>query len=523
MKKVVAILLILSLALLLLSGCGTGDKKSLESTSTVVAESPSTVKQVTKSAMLFDEPVTLSIMTPGNSSWPLQNDWYVFKKIKELTNVTLDVTSPTEGYNDKVSITIASGKVPDIMFLDLAIGNKYGQEGAFINLFDYEKDMPNFLKWKSDDINNILPFLTTEGKLYLFSANEIGETNRMGWLYREDIFRKNNLQVPANDEELYNVLKKLKELYPDSYPLTFRNPLQRIALMATSWGAGNNAITYPPYYYEKNTDTWKYGPIEEGYKNLVTFMNKLYREKLIPPDILSLDAKTWQDRVSANSVFITMDYLVRIDFFNTPLRKDNPEFTLTYMPPFKGGSLGSGKKANTACNYGGNAIYSKSSNIVQAVKFMDWTFSDEGKELLSWGTEGETYNIVDGKRKYIDAANVTELRQKTGLSTPGLYTRFDFNAHIAAFSPELAQAATEDPKYDLEPAIPGIFTSEENEIAAMKGQAIQKSTDEMLSKFIIGERDLSEWDKYVQEIKALGLDDMFGIYKASHERIKNIK
>ena len=515
MKRLIALVLAVMMVLLLLSGCAA---KSADKSG------ESAVTTTTGTTAAPEVPKTVTMMVASGPSWPFQEDWYILKKIKEKTGITLNVNAITDPkYVDKVTITLASGDVPDILFLDLASANKFGQQGALVNIFDYEKDMPNFLKWKDADKNNILPFLTSDGKLYEFSQNEIGETNRQGWLYREDIFKANNLQVPTNDVELYNVLKQLKQLYPDTYPLTFRGGVSKIALMATSWGAGNNGLAYPPYYYDGGSNSWNYAPVGPGYKNLVTYLNKLFKEKLIPPDIISLDTKTWQDRISGDQVFVTMDYLVRIDFFNLPLKKVKSSFSLAYLPPIKGGELGSAKKANTAFNYAGNVITAKAKNLKNAIDLMDWMFSDEGKETLSWGAEGETYTMVDGKRKMIDMADVTELRKKTGISTLGMYSRFDFGVHVNLFSPELAFAANEDPKYDLEKTIPGVFTEAEQELVATKGAAIQKLTDEMIAKFVVGQRDLGEWDKFVQEVNDFGLNDMLGIYKASHERLKSVK
>ena len=43
-----------------------------------------------------------------------------------------------------------------------------------------------------------------------------------------------------------------------------------------------------------------------------------------------------------------------------------------------------------------------------AIKFMNWLYSDEAMELTSWGKAGETYEVVDGKRYIRDAKGCTE-------------------------------------------------------------------------------------------------------------------
>ena len=353
-------------------------------------------------------------------------------------------------------------------------------------------------------------------EMYEFPANEIGEANRMGWLYRKDIFQKHNLQVPKDQDEFYAVCKKLKELYPDSFPFTFRNGLilnnNRFIQMAPSWGANMT------YFYKDNQ--WKYGPLEDGYKNMTAYLNKLYNEKLIPTDFLSIDTKAWSDRMSTDQGFITYDYVTRIDYFNSAIRKEKPEFTMAYMPPWKGGETGVAKDIYTSENWNGFCINVKTPLLKEVIKYCDWLYTDEVAQLLSWGVEGETYKEENGKKMLLNATDLTAFRKSTGLSTFGTYLRFDYDSQISAFSPELSEAYIEDKKYDMEPLIPFAFTSDEQQIASTTGQAIDKHRDEMIAKFIIGQRDLAEWDKFKEEIKNLGLDKMLEIYSASYERLK---
>ena len=81
------------------------------------------------------------------------------------------------------------------------------------------------------------------------------------------------------------------------------------------------------------------------------------------------------------------------------------------------------------CNTG------KQDRIDNAFKLLDWMYSDEGSELLSWGKEGETYKVVDGKKKFIVGENETP-QEKYGAATYGpvsythlLCERRSANAH----------------------------------------------------------------------------------------------
>ena len=54
------------------------------------------------------------------------------------------------------------------------------------------------------------------------------------------------------------------------------------------------------------------------------------------------------------------------------------------------------------------------------------------------------------------------------------------------------------------------------------GQAIDKHRNETVAKFILGERSLAEWDKYVDEVKKLGLQQVLDIHKAAFERAEKV-
>ena len=41
---------------------------------------------------------------------------------------------------------------------------------------------------------------------------------------------------------------------------------------------------------------------------------------------------------------------------------------------------------------------------------------------------------------------------------------------------------------------------------------------ENIVKFITGERDLAEWDDYVSQVQAMGLEQYLAIYQAAYDR-----
>lgn len=461
---------------------------------------------------------TFTFLNYSNPSWPYDKSWPVWDLIKEKTGVTLDIQLPSGSLlEDAISLAVASGEMPDLMWIQTkSAADKFGQQGALANLLDYVDLMPNFKAWMEQYPEETQNFLSADGKLYMTPNQGIGETNRRVWMYREDVFKKHGLQPPATWDEMYNVLKTLKSEYPDSYPLTLRFGTRAFF----DFGAAFNMpaeveVTKPSVILDQSSGEWKYAPIQDEYKLMLTHLNKFYKEGLIPKDFLTIDTKMWQDIMSTNRAFITLDYIGRIDFFNNALRPDNPEFNLNYMAPAAGWEGGPRHTAYTQYSEEGFMVSSKSKKIEEIVKFIDFFYSEEGKQLTSWGKEGVTSSGGAFIEKYNDVA---DMRKKTGLSTDGTYIWFDYDAHISLSSPELKVAYEESPKYDGPNRVAVSFTPEEQQILSTKGDSLNSHRDQNLAKFIMGTRSFAEWNIFIEEQKKLGYEEIVGIFKAAHDR-----
>lgn len=511
MKKMITLGLVVGMSLSVLAGCGGSGEKAGE---TPAPEGSATPAQVKK---------TFTALLDNNATFPYTKDWPYWKWLEEKTGVTLEVQTPSGKLGDSLNLVVASKSMPDLMYMpNRRESNKFGQQGALVDISQHLDLMPNLKKWIAQYPEEAKATLSAEGKMYMFPNHGFGETNRMVWMYREDVFKKEGLTPPKTYDELYTVLKKLKEKYPDSYPFATRFgqiPDEMYASYTTNFQTGEGV------YYDFDKKEWRYGPIEENYKAMVTMWNKLYKDGLVPPDIFTMQTKQWQDIISTGKSFVTIDYISRIDFFNNAMRKDNPSYNMQFMAPPAG--IAGGKQLNPYFHYleGGLTVASTSKNIKDIMKFMDFYYTEEGRTMNSWGKEGETYTVESGQKKFKpEFTDVTEMRKKTGLQTSGTYAWLDFGAHLSLFSKDLQNAYKEAVKYDppaMQPKLP--YTETENEVLSVTGQAVKKHRDENFAKFVTGSRSLSEWDKYVEEAKALGIQKLIDINKEAHKRVESIQ
>src|SRR5699024_9821281 len=62
------------------------------------------------------------------------------------------------------------------------------------------------------------------------------------------------------------------------------------------------------------------------------------------------------------------------------------------------------------------------------------------------------------------------------------------------------------------------FTEEENDILSNKGTEVTKYVEEMRDKFIAGQESLDNYDKYVETLEKMGLNDVIDAYQEAYDR-----
>lgn len=522
-RKIHVLLLIALSVMLVLSACSGGqgqpqateppaaEQPSEESPSQAPADSSSAPAAADRPSYYSEELATVTMYTNSHQSWPYQEDWPIWRWIQEATNITVDVSIPTGNYSETLALNVASGDLQDIIYIPSTGVGRYGADGALLDLSPHLDKMPNVKKYMEENPQLKSRMTFPGGEIYYVLHNGAGLTNYMINFYREDIFEKHNLQPPTTWDELYEVSKELKALYPDSYPFNYRHGLDNLLNFGPAFG------TFPGYFPDPETGKGRYGPIEDEFKLIIEYLHKFYKEGLTPPDFLSMDAKAWTQYMVTNQSFITLQYIGQMEIINNQLS----EGRLKFLPPPEGIP---GNKYIPDTNYEihGFAISSQVKNLDAALKLLDFFYSEEGTDVLSWGIEGETYTVVDGKRKFHDEfKEFTDLRKNLGIMTPGSYGQFDENALISMIAESERYAYEEAGKYRFPvQVVSPNFTAEEQERFTFVNESISTHFKENMARFIMGDRPLSEWDAYVEEAKSLGVEEMIQLHETAWARSK---
>ncbi|RAR43656.1 extracellular solute-binding protein [Paenibacillus sp. MDMC362] len=482
------------------------------------------------------EPFDLSILYSDQPAYPYKQDWMLFAKIKEMTNVTLKPTIvPMSDYSQKRSLLISSGDAP------LVIPKTYpGEESAFVAsgailpISDYIDLMPNFKdkieKW---DMESELEGLRQEDKKYYVLPG----LHEAVWpdytlIVRTDIFEKHNIAIPTTWDELYTAMKQLKQEYPDVTPFSDRFKFNSTLNIAATgfgtkggWGYGSGLT------YKEDTDEFVYTAATDEYKDMLTYFHKLVDEGLLDKESFTQDDdQAVQKFVTGKSFIINGNSQTVVQHRNDmdkTLGEGKYAISKITVPGGPAGQLMSGSRLEN-----GVMISSKvkeSEHFKAILQFIDWLYySDEGQEFTKWGVEGVTYTKEGGVRKLMDDINYNGLNPK---GTKDLRIEHGFSGGVFAYggTTELLQSmfseeeqqfqkSMSETKTVVKPEPPIPYSVEERERVTLLSTPLKDYTDQNTLKFILGDRDLAEYDKFVKELDSQGVGQYLEIANKTYKK-----
>ncbi|SHM98694.1 extracellular solute-binding protein [Gracilibacillus kekensis] len=485
------------------------------------------------------EPITLSTLFSDHPNYPLKEDWMFYEKLAEKTNVTLDITSvPMSDYEDKRSLLISSGDAPYILPKTYpGQETQFVASGAVLPISDYVDMMPHFQqKVEEWDIQPFLEGLRQrDGKYYVLPGIHEKVWPDYSLAVRTDILEELGLEEPKTWEEVEEMLVAMKEAYPDKYPFSDRfqfNSTLNIAATGfgtiSGWGLGNMLS------YEEDSDEFIFEPATEEYRSMVEYFNGLIEQELLDPESLTQeDDPAIQKFTSGESFVINTNGQTLTQYRNTmdeTIGKDNYSIKKIVVPGGPAGQLMNGSKLENGIMFSAKA--KDDPNFEAMLQFIDWLmYSDEGLEFAKWGVEGETYELTDGgDRELLD--NITfrgmnpdaeeHLQIDYGFSQgnwsyggPTELLHSMFNEEEIEF-----QNAMHETKELILPDPPIRYDATQLEQASLMSTPLKDTVEQNTLKFIVGDRDMSEWDTYVQELEA---QNMQGYVDLANEVYQNNK
>lgn len=187
MKKLISVLLFITMMLGVLSACGTGGNTPSSSTTTVpqatTNDAPGTSNDTTQKG--YDKELKFTVAMPSSQTTVLAKNNLFDKKIKEEFNMVWDIEYITSEYDQKMRLQFATNDYPEVLEnASIGLVNELSQTGKLANYDNYYDKIPNYLDiWK--DVDGGFDYIT--GRVFYSAKIVIDTTGDADILYRAGV------------------------------------------------------------------------------------------------------------------------------------------------------------------------------------------------------------------------------------------------------------------------------------------------------------------------------------------------
>lgn len=489
---------------------------------------------------LFDEMTTFTLWTSNSPDLSEiisdLNEYTVFRELEKITNVRWDATLVSFfSSEEQFSLMVAAEDYTDVVCraLDSYSGSvdQAIEEEFLIDLNPYiDKNMPNLQGWFETYPTLRRELQSTEGAIAAFPKiyQEPSDVTEGGCL-RKDWLEELNLDMPQTYDDLYNILTTFKTEKGAKAPLII--PVNTGVQTGLIEGYG---IASGVYQVDGEI---RFGCIQPEFKDYLAMMNKWYTEGLLSDSFLSSQAEVLMDASTILSGDTGVWYGTGIQSITQLLSmaadaQPDMEITgVTYVTVDGSQShLGPVGQVFDSNMWSITTICEQPEVICQ---YIDYIYGEDGVLLANYGVEGETFEYdAEGNPKLTEL--VTNNPDFTYNLALNIYTcdrqtpipfvideqkaRNDYSEDQLN-TIEVWNNAT-DGAYNL-PKIGINLTSEETEEYNTIFNDIDTYMDESVSKFIVGDKPLDEFDAFVDQMKTMGIEECVAIYQGAYDRYLN--
>lgn len=542
-------------ALLFTAGCSSKNPASSSDSSSQASVSaaqdstaaPSSAKAENVMPIVKDGSVTLKIGAFDNWYTPAsyKQNLPIWKAIEEKTGVKIDWdVVPSAQYAETMTVRLAAMQnIPDLFTIP---GDpvKFGEDGVLEpleGLIDqYASNMQTYFA-ENPKIYNL--FKAPNGHVYFVSSVTSGANmyEPQGFVIRKDWLDKLKLSEPETLDDWYNVLKAFKENDPNGNGKADEVPMVLAAYsiaytFGNAWGLHHFANDLTLGFYPDKEGKVQCEWLDPRSKEMVQFLNKLYKDGLLDQEYLTgkydqFLSKNAKDIVGAS--FIGVSVMDQWDKNLQDAGVKDANWIAVKPPKGPNGYPGHGVMSPPVSGYFGMSANSKNKEV--AMKWLDYVYaSEEGNRFTTFGIEGKSYIMENGEPKYTDFTlkNSEGLNFFSALRTLGAAPTLPWIRNDKGpLSKQPAQTIVGNEKLQesikkLQPSlvesVPFKFILMTSEEAATNGPLeadFKTKLDEKMANFITGVEDInSGWDKFISELKSLGIDEMIKIKQQQYDR-----
>lgn len=463
---------------------------------------------------------------------------YFFDELAQRTGLKINMDLVAgNAQNERFQLLVAGGDYPDMM-TNVASLYSAGVDGAIadeviidhgplfaeyaVNLNKLMAEDDSIRKDISTDSGNVSGFPIVSETAAIEGTN--GPMIRRDWL--DDL----GLDIPETYDQLTEVLYAFKNDKGASAAII----LPYCAVPINNFlvgGFGIKGCSFDDYesiepYYQVDGQV-KYGPIEQGFQEYLTMLNEWYENGLLWSDFMTdyNVNEPNQDQIFAGNSGVFYGNFGMIGIYDEGIDGGADVVAMADQTKTPGEQISVGFETARAFRVAWSITTAcKCPELV--TQTVDYLYSEEGALLANWGVKDVTYiEDAEGNRSLTDLV----LDNPDGLSQDA--ARFYYlmdgqpclsgdNRSSALNEKELAAqsiwASNRTGEYNMPKGL--TVTTEEGQQYNSHYTDIKTHLTENILKFVTGGRPLEEFDDFVAEIKAMGIDECISIKQVAYDR-----
>ncbi|WP_312886216.1 extracellular solute-binding protein [Paenibacillus plantarum] len=466
---------------------------------------------------------SMSITTSGNKyaekSADVNKEKWVMK-LEELTKADLDLRMiPLKDFDSKMSLMFSSNDIPDVV-QNVGGATTKGmagsvEAGVFMPLDDLIKQYaPNIMKavpkeaWQETSFN---------GKIYGIPS-WLSNPSRRATFIRADLLAQTGLPAPKTVDDFLNVMRAFKKIGVEN-PYQLR---ENFKYADTILGA----YDVLPSQFEVQGDQVvpKFFDVDNMSKALQAY-KAMFDEGLIPKDFASISSTDYGKNIDAGKVGMWSANAAGLSNYRNKVKTAVPNAQIDIIPSPRGPENWGGHMLYSSINtsYYLNSKLSKD-KAIKIIQFFEWMTTPEAEKYFSFGIEGETYTMENGKVKFTPPTKPEEIDEDGFRGMFWFVHDAKYNKAREELTPEgrdmIQYLDTVVSKEGLGSVrfVPGLESfSRYPDLAPLGDDVGPKQIIDHMIKMIYGKEPISDWPKVIEEYKSKGGNE---ILKEANDRYK---
>lgn len=439
----------------------------------------------------------------------------VKQEIIKRSGIEIIPIIPPKG-TDKLSLMLASNEPLDLFMGDVVTYRNQGAIQPISALLDEHGENIRKL-WPTEWSDSWEAFSDKEGQIWGVPSAPALALKPV--FIREDWLKKLNLQMPTTIEEFEHVLKTFKEKDPagNGQTVPLIAPVDALNL---GFAGGFMDIGYGNWVDADGKV--KPAELHPGYREFIAKMADWYKKGYIYKETYTLSSAGARELVTKGRVGANLIHYSLVTNSQFELQKVMPEAKYAVAADLKGpqGFIQTLPDTPTL----GWLLSKNAQNPEAAIKLIDWIDSDiENYNLLFYGIKDRHWKYVDEENHVMEKINqdyagefltgtTVAYMNRTSFSDPSSKPETDYLSTYSGDTSRVKKGVTSSVS----------FRYDYQHIAdSLPNQAdITRMMYEEIVKFITGARPIADYDKFVEDLYAAGLDKWIDVYTEQYNKAK---